>query len=144
MAFQENLKLQTDAYERSVYAPVIGVALSSNTLTPNFIHTYKDKESAASAARINRTIAAAVILLLTLFVGGYYWQSHLITLKRTQKDQLQRQSEHFVPAVDEKLVLEMLSRIRQNQQRLSVIGSKHSGLALISAVCRHTPKIFVC
>jgi hypothetical protein len=125
--------------ERGSFVPAIGIALSSNELTPNFIHTYKDKEETATAERFNRVVFGGAFLLLGLCFGAYYWQSHIIKLKKIQKNQLQRQVDRFIPYVDENLILQMVTQVQQNRMTLEQYSKKYMGMALIGVVSTRTP-----
>ena len=48
-----------DPSEQSAYVPAMGMALSSNSLTPNFLYTYKDKQKTARTQWVNRGVFAA-------------------------------------------------------------------------------------
>ena len=54
--------------EQSAYVPAMGMALSSNTLTPNFLYTHKDKQKAVRSKRINRSVIAGFMLVMILCV----------------------------------------------------------------------------
>ena len=125
--------------ERGTYVPVIGIALSSNAQTPNFIQTYKDKEKISAADRFNRIIIGAVFLFVLLFSGTYYWQNHTLALKTAEAKRLQRKLDRYVPYVDENLILQMFNVFYSTQQTLDRYATKSEGKALLAVIARSTP-----
>jgi len=126
--------------ERGAFVPAMGIALSSNETTPNFIHTYKDKAGVATAARFSRFVLGGAALLIALFIGAYFWQNRIIELKKVQRDQLQRQVDRYVPYVDQNLILQMLAQVQINRLKLEQNSRKYLGLALVGVVSSRTPE----
>ncbi len=125
--------------ERGGFVPVIGIALSSNGHTPNFIHTYKDKEKIATTARLNRAILGGVLLFILIFAGTFYWQDHTISVKRFQEKQFQQKLDRYIPYVDENLIQQMLAQVEVNKQSLTLYQTKYSAKALLAIVSGSTP-----
>lgn len=63
--------------EQSAFVPAMGMALSSNKLTPNFLYTHKDKQKAVTSQRINRGVIAGFALIMILCVGVAFWQKSI-------------------------------------------------------------------
>ncbi len=138
-SISDHLPIPEPEAEKGVYAPVIGIALSNNETTPNFIHTYKDKERVATTARYSRAMFGGILVLIALCLGVYYWQNHMIDLKKKQSDQLQEQVNRFIPYVDQNLILQMISQVQLNQLTLEQYVRKYSCMALIGVVSNCTP-----
>ena len=138
-SLSDPVRIPESEAERGSYVPAIGIALSSNELTPNFIHTYKDKEETATAARFNKAVLGGVFLLIAICFGAYYWQGRIIKLKNIQRDQLQRRVDRFIPYVDENLILQMATQVQENRLTLEQYGRKYMGMALIGVVSTRTP-----
>jgi type IV pilus assembly protein PilM len=125
--------------EQSAYVPAMGMALSSNALTPNFLHTYKDKQKAARTQWINRGVFAAFGMLVLLCVGITFWQGHQVEEKEFKLMQLQRQLESVNLRVDKGLILKLVDETRANRSQIKQIGQKYFGLAVISEITQLTP-----
>jgi len=128
-----------DASEQSAYVPAMGMALSSNKLTPNFLHTYKDKQKAARTQWVNRGLIAAFGLVMLLCVGVSFLQGREVEAKERQLRLLQRQLDNFALQVDKKLILKLVDQARSNHRRIRKIGQKYVGLAVISEISQLTP-----
>jgi type IV pilus assembly protein PilM len=125
--------------ERGAFVPAMGIALSNNENTPNFIHTYEDKARMAMAERFSRLVLGGAGLLILLCIGAYFWQSRIIELKKVQRDQLQRQVDRFIPYVDQNLILQMVTQVQMGRLNLEQNSRKYLGMALIGVVTNRTP-----
>ncbi len=128
-----------DPSEQSSYVPAMGMALSSNALTPNFLYTYKDKQKAASTQWINRGVFAAFLLVMVLCVGIAFWQDRQVEAKEHKLQQLQRQLENVTLRVDKNLILKLVDETQANSRQIKEIGQKYFGVAVISEITTLTP-----
>lgn len=125
--------------EQSSYVPAMGMALAGNTLTPNFLYTYKDKQKAVRNQRINRGVFAGFLLLMSICVGVSYFQGGTVKEKEYQQAQLQHQLETITLRVDQSLILKLVDEIRAKNKEVLVIGKKYIGVAVISEISDLTP-----
>ena len=125
--------------EQSAYVPAMGMALSSNTLTPNFLHTYKDKQKAVRSQWINRGVFGAFVMVVLLCVGVTFWQGRQLEEKEFKLMQLQRQLETVTLRVDKNLILKLVDETQANRRQIKEIGQKYFGLAVISELTHLTP-----
>ncbi|MEW6673276.1 MAG: pilus assembly protein PilM [Thermodesulfobacteriota bacterium] len=139
-SFLENVAVPQATGDRGSLVPAIGMALSDNSITPNFIYTHKEKQQLATTLLFNRAAFGILVLLLTLCVGINYWQGHLIKLKKGIQKQLQRQVDSSIPYVDQNLIIQMVAQKQQNIATLNKIGRRYMGAAVISEVARMTPE----
>jgi type IV pilus assembly protein PilM len=125
--------------EQSSYVPAMGMALSSNSLTPNFLYTYKDKLKAVRSQRINRAVFAGFLLLMALCVGVSFWQARVVKAKEYEKLQSQQQLESITLRVDQSLILKLVDEIQSKNRAVRDIGHKYFGVAVISEITDLTP-----
>jgi Tfp pilus assembly PilM family ATPase len=125
--------------ERSSYVPAMGMALSRNELTPNFLYTYKDKQKSVSSQRINRAVLAGFLLLMALCVGVTYWQDRQIEAKEFNLLKLRRQLDEFAVRVDKNLIIKLVSETQANFRKVKEIGKKYLPVAVISEITELTP-----
>jgi len=125
--------------EQSSFVPAMGMALSGNMLTPNFLYTYKDKQKAVRNQRINRGVIIGFVLIMILCVGLSFMQKSTIDEKEYQKRQSQRQLENISVRVDQSLVLKLVEDIRSKNQEVQLIGRKYFGLAVVGEIADLTP-----
>ena len=128
-----------DSSEQGSYVPAMGMALSSNTLTPNFLYTYKDKLKTATTQWINRGVFAAFVLVMVLCVGVTFWQGRQVEEKEYKLQQIQRQLENVTLRVDKNLILKLVGQTQANRRQIKEISQKYFGVAVISEITHLTP-----
>ena len=77
-AFTQKVTIPDFPAEKESFVPAIGIGLSSNELTPNFLFTYRHREKRNRARQIRIGISAASIGFLALLFCGFLWQEHHI------------------------------------------------------------------
>jgi len=125
--------------EQSSYVPAMGMAFSSNSLTPNFLYTYKDKLKAARSKRINRAVFAGFLLVMAFCVGVSFWQDRIVKAKEYEKLQARRQLESISVRVDQSLILKLVEEIQSKNRAVRETGQKYFGVAVISEIADLTP-----
>ena len=125
--------------ERGAFVPAVGMALSNNSTTPNFIFTHEEKEKHTKFLLINRTFIAAFLLLLALCIGVSFWQSDKLDRKRATLSQLQQELEQHSPILDQNLIIKMVAKVQRKTDTLDAISKRYLGMALISEISELTP-----
>ena len=128
-----------DPSEQSAYVPAMGMALSSNTLTPNFLFTYKDKQKTVRTQWVNRGVFAAFGLMGVLCIGVTLWQGGRVEEKEYKLYKLQQQLENVTLRVDKNLILKLVDETQANRRQIKEIGQKYFGVAVISEITDLTP-----
>jgi Tfp pilus assembly PilM family ATPase len=127
------------ASERSSYVPSMGMALSRNGLTPNFLHTYKDKKKVVNIQRINRGVFAGFLLLVALCVGVSFWQDGQVKARELKLLELRQQLDGFAVRVDKNLILKLVNETQIKFREVREIGEKYFSVAVISEITDLTP-----
>ena len=125
--------------EQSSYVPAMGMALSSNMQTPNFLFTYKDKLRAVKNQLINRGVILGFVLVMILCVGVSFLQKRTLDEKEYQKQQSRQRLENIFVRVDQRLVLKLVEDIRSKNREIQFIGQKYFGLAVVGEITDLTP-----
>jgi type IV pilus assembly protein PilM len=125
--------------DKEAFAPAIGMALSNNNLTPNFIYTYKDKQKTDSARKVNRAILAGIIFFLAICFGLYLWGNTLLDRKKVQLAKLQTEIEKFKPLVNKNLIISLASRTQDKRKSIKALGDKYKSVAVINEISSITP-----
>jgi len=125
--------------EKEAFAPAIGMALSNNTLTPNFIYTYKDKQIADSARKVNQSILVSILLFLAVCFGLFLWGNNLIDQKKLERAKLQTEVESFKPLVNKNLIIDLASKTQYKRKTIKELGDRYKGIAVINAISSITP-----
>ena len=125
--------------ERGAFVPAVGMALSSNSMTPNFLFTYKDKDKVALNVRIERVMVGIFLLLMAAGVGFFLWQSRILDQKKTTVAQLQKQMARYSPVVDQNLIIQMVAKAQRNIDTAEAYVNKYYGMAVVSEIVQITP-----
>ncbi len=137
--FLENVTIPSSEAERGSYAPAIGMALSSNSHTPNFLFTYKEKEKAARSRFANKVTLIAALVLLGLCVGIYGWQNHVIDLKMFEISRLKSKLDSYTVAVDQKLILNLVDKNKERDTEFREFSRKYLGMVVLTEISNLTP-----
>lgn len=135
----DELLIPESKTERESFVPAIGIALSNNSVTPNFIFTYKEKEKPKIIRRINRIAIAVFLFLMVACIGISFYQGLLINIKKTRVAQLQQQLDKFSPQVDQDMILQLTLRESKKQKALKKYVQKYLSMAVISEIANITP-----
>ena len=138
-SFQSLIEIPDSPQERSSFAPALGMALASNRITPNFLYTYKEKNKADSARRINRGVFIGFFLTVFACAGFVLWQERQIKEMAYQKLSLQNQLADFEVRVDKNLILKLVEQIRARNQNIQGLGNNFLGVAVLGEVANMTP-----
>ena len=125
--------------EQSAFVPAMGMALSSNARTPNFLYTYKDKQKSARTQWVNRGVFAGFLLVMVLCIGVSFWQDRLVKDKEYRLGQLHQQLENITLRVDKNLILKLVAETQASRRGIKEIGKKYFGVAVISEITDLTP-----
>jgi hypothetical protein len=125
--------------EKEGFAPAIGMALSNNSLTPNFIYTYKDKQRQENARKVNQGILASILFFLAICFGLFLWGNHLIDQKKMELAKLQTEAESFKPLVSKNLIINLASKTQDKRKAVKQLGERYKGIAVINEISSITP-----
>jgi hypothetical protein len=117
----------------------MGMALSSNSVTPNFLHTYKDKEQEVRGQRVNHSIFAAIFVFIAICVGIALFQDNQIREKEVQQRHLQQKLASFNLRVDQNLILNLLDQYRAKNRSVMALSQTYFDLAVVSEITDLTP-----
>ena len=125
--------------EKEAFAPAIGMALSNNSLTPNFIYTYKDKQLADKSRKVNRGIFAGVLFFIAVCFGLFLWGNSLLDQKKLELAKLQTTVESFKPLVNKNLIIELASKTQNKRKAIKELGDKYKSVAILNEITSITP-----
>jgi hypothetical protein len=125
--------------ERETFVPAIGMALSSNSMTPNFTFTYKDKERVTLNVRVKRLVFGATLLFMAACVGFFLWQNNMLEQKKTTIAALQKQMERYSPSVDQNFIIQMVTKAQSNIDTAEAYVNKYLAMSVVSEITQLTP-----
>ena len=137
--FLENVTTPPSEAERGSFAPAIGMALSSNSHTPNFLFNYKAKDKAARNRLANKVTMVAALILLGLCIGIYGWQSHVIDQKMFELSRLKSKLDSFKTTVDQKTILSLVDKNKEKNAEFREFSRKYLGMVVLTEISNLTP-----
>ena len=119
---------------RAPFACAVGMALSTNSDTPNLLFTSEDKELMRNVRRINLSVFVVFFIIMGLCLGYFMWQGYLKGQKEVEVAQLQQKLEQFRPRVNKDYILQLTAKAGQKQQDLKEYGDRYAGLAIVKEI----------
>jgi hypothetical protein len=137
--FPNELLIPESKLEKESFVPAVGIALSNNSITPNFIFTYENKEKPKIIRRINGIIFTVLLFFSAVCIGISFQQGRLSDMRKNQIAQLQQQIETFQPQVDQNMILRLAVQTNDKKQALKGYARKYLGLTVIGEIATITP-----
>lgn len=125
--------------ERESFVPAVGIALSNNSVTPNFIFTYENKEKPKIIRRINGIVFSVFLFIIAVCIGISFQQGRLNDMRNNRIAQLQQQIETFQPQVDQNMILRLAVQTNDKKQAFKGYAQKYLGLTVIGEIAKITP-----
>jgi Tfp pilus assembly PilM family ATPase len=127
------------ALEREAFTPATGIAISNNSITPNFLFTYEDKKKVADIHFINKILYAGFALIMILCVGFYFYQGNTIREKKDQMAMLKLEMSSFRSQVNQVSILKLVDEAKSNNEAFKEYGRKYLVIAALSEIAELTP-----
>jgi hypothetical protein len=121
------------------FVPGMGLALSGNEITPNFLFTYKDRELQSRVRRINRVVFGVFLLALLLSMVYEARMERGHRADRAELAALRQQMEALGPLVDENLVGQFTAKLEADRLALARTGDRYLALAVVQEITSLTP-----
>ena len=126
--------------EKIAMTPALGLALSNNKYTPNFLFRSRDKEKVSQVVRMTRAAFAALIIVALICAGISFAQLHSIEQKKTRIARLETQLLQQGSPVDKDFMSRMVAGFQQVKQKSKDCSEKYTGIAAIAELSALTPK----
>jgi Tfp pilus assembly PilM family ATPase len=127
------------ALESEAFAPAAGIALSNNSITPNFLFTHKDKKKITDIQLINKILLATFAIIMIVCVGFLFYQKNTIQEKKDQLALLKIEMSNFMSKIDQAAILKMVEEAKRNDAAFKEYGRKYLGIAALSEIAELTP-----
>ena len=138
-AFTQKVTIPDFPAEKESYVPAIGIGLSSNELTPNFLFTYRHREKRNRARQIRIGISAASIGFLALLFCGFLWQEHQLSVKAAEVARLIQKRDAFHVPLTQELVMALYAKVNQKRDLITTLSQRYSSSAIMAEVIHLTP-----
>ncbi len=150
----KTIRPPVDINQKMLFLPVIGLALSANPRTPNFLYTYQNKNEEKKLAKIKKGILAAGFLALFLLFGLNIaaWidlnkkQSQLTTLTQQytnlEHDEIaiEKQIKATDPNIELSQIEQQTEKIKALNAYLEYCAKRYAPVALFSEFFTLTPE----
>lgn len=137
--FVREVTLPTSIQDKEAFVPAVGMGLSSDEITPNFIFTHEDKEKEASINRTNLAVFVVCIAILSILSVWYMWQNYSIGQKREEIAGLKQVSLQVSTPADKNMILQFYSHATENNTRNRLVSKRYTPLAVINEISELTP-----
>jgi type IV pilus assembly protein PilM len=137
--FTRKVTIPESPVVKESFVPAIGIGLSSNDLTPNFLFTYRHREKRDRARKIRIGISAACIVFLGLLLCGFLWQENRIKTKATEVVRLTRERDAFNVPLTRELVMALYAKVNQKRNRISTLSNRYYSSAVMAEVSGLVP-----
>ncbi len=133
--------LQTSSFEeRNSLIPALGMALSDNAYTPNFLHSFKDKKKAADVVKFNKAILICLIVSLLACSAIFAYEWFDIGDKKAELARVEQELQKTSPLVSEETFLQIAAAAKQKKQTYAELSHRYIGMALIGELSSLTPE----
>jgi len=126
--------------ERESFVPAIGIGLSSNNLTPNFLFTHRHREKNNRARQLRIGISAACIGLLALLLCTFLWQEDRLSRSAAEVAQLTRQRDAFSMPLTQDLVMALYAKVNRKRKQIGTLSNRYYTSAVMAEVSQRTPE----
>ncbi|MFW6325052.1 MAG: pilus assembly protein PilM, partial [Desulfovibrionales bacterium] len=138
LPFNGNGQDSSRRVERAELAYAAGLSLSDNARTPNFLYTYKEKESQRNVRLLNAVVYAGTLVLFLVLSGVFLWQQSVIQDKEQALTGLEGKIAEYTPKVDEALLMTMAAQAKQRQWAFKSFSQRYEAMAVLKEIAALT------
>ncbi len=128
------------AEERNSVISALGLALSQKVATPNFLHTYIQKNIETKYRKMNIAVAAVGMVALLVCGGVWGWLCSVEAGKIKETRALEKQIAHYNPIVTQTFLTRRIQEAKEKSQMIKRYTSDFLSLAVINEICSLTPE----
>ncbi len=137
--FLKKISIPKAAGIKSSYAPAMGMALSNNSITPNFLYTHKEKMKYARSVLIDRITVACFVAMMSFCIGYFLFLGHNVDKKYREIANLEHQLEGFDTIVNQEIILKLVDQAKLKNEAYGKYSKKYLGIAVLSEISNLTP-----
>ena len=138
-AFTEKINVPQKPAQRESYVPAIGMALSTNRRTPNFLFTHQQKEEVEQIRKNNMRVLTLCMVCLIILIGIFSWQERRLDAKRTDIDKLNTRLLAYNPPAEKNILLALFSKTKDKRQAMDKIARRYAPVAIVNEIASITP-----
>lgn len=126
--------------EREHFIPAIGMSLSDNDITPNFLYTQSRKDDEQRSRQANLSVFIFCIIGLLIMLGIFLYQKDFIRQKNVQIDEIKKRLEAYSIPADKNLILELYSKSEKNRLMMYDLANRYKTSAIVQEIIRLKPE----
>lgn len=138
-SFTEMVKVPNGAADKEGFVPAIGLALSNNRRTPNFLYTHQDKENAERVRNNNTRVLTACLIFLIFLIAVFSWQERRVDQKRIEVAKLNDKLLSFTPPAERDIVLALYAQTKNKRQAMKQMAARYAPVSMITELSKLTP-----
>lgn len=138
-AFVQRIRIPENVQAREGFVPSIGLGLSSNAMTPNFLYTHENRNQAETIRRNNMRILTACMVVLMVLIGIFTWQENHLDQKRNRIDDLNNRLLTYNPPAEKDLLLALYAKTKNKRQTIRQIVQRYTPVAIVTELSDITP-----
>lgn len=138
-SFTQKVIIPDSPAGKESFVPAIGIGLSSNELTPNFLFTYRHREIRNRTRQLRIGISAACIGFLVMLLCGFLWQENSIAAKAAEVDRLVQKRDSFNIPLTQDLVMALYAKVNQKRSLITTLSQRYYSSAVMAEVIQLTP-----
>jgi len=129
-----------DLAERIAFISALGAACSDQSITPNLLFGYVDKETEASIKKINRGVLSGFAAILILCLAVFACQNMSYAQKKEEGRKLESQLATFKTVIDRNALADLAGQIKENHSIHRSLAARYQAMAVLSEVSAVTPR----
>lgn len=138
-AFVQRIRIPKNVQEREGFVPSIGLGLSNNTMTPNFLYTHEDRNRVETIRRNNMRILTVCMTVLMVLIGIFTWQENHLDRKRERINDLNNRLLTYNPPAEKDLLLALYAKTKNKRQTIRQIVQRYTPVAIVAELSDITP-----
>lgn len=137
--FLGGISLPEALEERASLATAVGTALSQNSVTPNLLFTFKEKEKKELTSRINHAVFLAFSCVVALCIGIFFWQGFIAGDRATRLASLRKDVAAQGPTISQEALVRTADEAKGRVTVLRRYAERYLGITVIGELTRITP-----
>ncbi|MCP3941897.1 MAG: hypothetical protein GY710_10490 [Desulfobacteraceae bacterium] len=133
-------KMPRGAQDRSCIIPALGIAMSNNEYTPNFLYTYLQKNIKLRYQKINLGIVAACLVGVMVCTGVWGWFKNIESKELNKIKTIETQLDFYNPVVTQNSLDKKIVEAGKKAGMINRYARDFISPAVINEICSLTPE----
>lgn len=139
----ESGNIPQDPADRNSLGGALGMALSRNLFTPNFLFSHTQKEKYRFHERLHKIVLSLLFLISVVLLGIFLWQDTVLNHKNEKIVDLRHQLESKIARngrfVDSPLIEQQIESLQKKRKAVKEYAGKYLSIAVIREISVSLP-----